>query len=147
MLVEMDLTIRPAIPGDADPVAGLMTQLGYPTDGLQMARRMSELAGDPGTTAFVAELDTMVVGMIGLLLHRGYEYDGCMGEIINLVVDEAHRGHGIGAALVIAGEAWLRERGVRRIKINTSHRRVQTHGFYERMGYASTGLRFVKELA
>lgn len=138
--------IRHLAGSDAAPLARLITQLGYPTDAAQMARRMESIASEPRTHAFVAESDTRVVGMIAVTLHRGYEYDGFLGEVINVVVDEDARRGGIGKRLMQAGEQWLREQGVRRIKINTSYRRTDTHRFYERMGYTSTGLRFVKSL-
>jgi len=146
ILTPMNPTLRPPHDDDAQPLARLITQLGYPTEPAQMHDRLQELQRRTDMAAIVAEMGGAVVGMIGLMLTRGFEFDGCQGEIIALVVDEAHRGAGIGRALVLAGEAWLRQRGAHRIKINTSHRRTDAHRFYERMGYAATGLRFVKLL-
>lgn len=142
----MNPTLRPPGDDDALPLARLITQLGYPTAPAQMHDRLQELQRRTDIAAIVAELSGTVVGMIGLMLARGFEFDGFQGEIVALVVDEAHRGGGIGRALVVAGEDWLRQRGARRVKINTSHVRTDAHRFYERMGYAATGLRFVKQL-
>ena len=138
--------IRPVEAKDAARLAELMTQLGYPSTEPQLCARIARIAEDPTAGAFVAEVDGRVVGMIGLLLHRGYEFDGYQGEITPLVVDEVARGRGIGRALTRVGEAWFRDHGVARVKINTAHHRREAHAFYEHLGYRSTGLRVVKML-
>lgn len=59
-------------------------------------------------------------------------------EIRGLVVDEAHRGRGIGQTLVAAAEDWARSRDVNRIRVRSNVKRERTHPFYERLGYATT---------
>jgi len=70
---------------------------------------------------------------------------GLQARLLSLVVDEQHRGRGVGKALVEAGEAWARDRGAQKIMVNTSHRRAATHAFYRACGFDATGLRFTKQ--
>jgi len=138
--------IRATAGRDVGAMAQLMTALGYPTSETLMRARLLELARDADCQSFVAEVDGEVAGMIGMRVTRSFEYDGTMGEILALVVNEPHRRRGLGAALIEAGEQWLRDHGARLVKINSSHHRKATHQFYERLGYGATGLRFTKSI-
>lgn len=140
------MTIRDATMNDASVLAALITQLGYPTRIERMRERLAALLIDQNYKDLVAEIDHCVVGMIGLRIDRGYEYDGVQGRIVALVVDEACRGSGIGKSLVEAGERWAREQGAHKIMVNTAHHRARTHEFYRSIGYESTGLRFSKSM-
>ncbi|CAN5408989.1 GNAT family N-acetyltransferase [soil metagenome] len=145
-LMSSDVTIRAAIIDDSSPLAALITQLGYPTTTPQMSGRLAPLLVDPNYRALVAEISGRVVGMIGLRIDRGYEYDGMQARIVALVVDESVRGRGVGKSLMAAGESWAGERGAHKIMVNTSNHRTKTHEFYRAVGYEATGLRFVKIL-
>ncbi len=63
-----------------------------------------------------------------------------------IAVDEEWQGAGIGVALVREAEAWARPVGATAIALNTGDHRHAAHRFYERVGFAATGLRFVKRL-
>jgi GNAT superfamily N-acetyltransferase len=141
-----NITLRPWRIEDAPALAILMTQLGYPTSDAQMRRRLESLAADEAWRAIVAEHGGAVVGMIGLHVARGFEFDGVRGQIAALVVDERLRRKGVGRLLVAAGEEWLGQRGARKVTVTSAHRRKDTHRFYEQLGYESTGLRFAKPL-
>jgi GNAT superfamily N-acetyltransferase len=138
--------IRPLGLDDADAVARLITQLGYPATRPQVRARLEQLARESCRAAFVAERAGRVAGVIGVRVEGGYEFDGLIGRIDVLVVHESLRGRGIGRALVSAGEQWLRRRGASRVLVSTAHRRVATHRFYESLGYESTGLRFGRSI-
>ncbi len=140
-----DLRIRPPSPGDAPALAALMTHLGYPTDDARMAERMRALEAHPDHDSRVAEIGGRVVGTIGLMRGLGWNHDGHYARIISLVVDPSHRARGIGEALVRAAEEWARERGAAGIHLTTANRREGAHRFYERLGYAHTGRRYVKD--
>jgi N-acetylglutamate synthase-like GNAT family acetyltransferase len=140
------MQLRSATIDDASALADLITQLGYATTADQMRDRLAPLLSDPIYGTLVAEVDRRVVGMVGLRMDRGHEYDGVQGRIVALVVHESVRGKGIGGSLVEAGELWARERGAHKIMVNTANHRTRTHEFYRALGYEMTGLRFVKPL-
>jgi GNAT superfamily N-acetyltransferase len=138
--------VRPAVLDDDSAVAGLLTELGYPADAGTMRRRLAALFAEPDHASFVAEAPHGVVGVTGVRLERGFELDGRYARILVLVVASGHRGHGIGALLLEAVEAWAAERGASLLLLTSGTQRVDAHRFYARHGYAQTGVRLVKRL-
>ena len=61
---------------------------------------------------------------------------GRYAEIAGLVVDEAWRSLGVGAALVEAGAEWAAGRGYQTFKVRSNIIRERAHAFYERLGFA-----------
>jgi GNAT superfamily N-acetyltransferase len=142
----MSVSIRDANRTDARAVADLMSQLGYPTLEAEMRERLARVGADSNYRTLVAQIGTRVVGVIGVGRAPFYERNGTYCRLLVLAVDEQHRRHGIGRMLVRAAEAWAQEHDATVMVVNTSHRRHDAHRFYEREGYESTGLRFVKTL-
>ena len=64
--------------------------------------------------------------------------------LTTLVVDQKHRGGGIGSELVSRVERWAADNGAARISVTSGIQRQGTHDFYERRNYKRTGLRFTK---
>lgn len=64
--------------------------------------------------------------------------DGAMltGVVHELYVTAAARGSGAGSALMEAAEAWFRERGAKRVKVEAFAWNTEAIRFYERRGYA-----------
>ena len=142
----MDLTIRDARPEDADAIAGLLTQLGYPSEAETVEGRLDRLQV-VGDRIVVAELDERVVGLAHLQVSPAIERDRPAAKLGALVVDEAHRGHGIGRALVEAAEAEARLRGCELLFLTTADRRDDAHAFYESLGLELTGRRYGRTLS
>jgi GNAT superfamily N-acetyltransferase len=141
----MGLTIRDAQAADAEPIAGLLAQLGYPAQASAVGSRLERLR-IVGDRVVVAELDGAVVGLAHLQVAPAIELDRPASKISALVVDEAHRGRGVGRALVEEMEVEARARGCEVLFLTTAARRKAAHAFYERVGLEETGKRFAKEL-
>jgi len=139
-------TFRPAAAADSAAVAGLMTDLGYPTTVGQMQARLEHLLDHPDYHAIVAEDGGRVVGLVGLGRGWYFEKDGGYVRVLALVVEAKRRGSGVGSALLRAGEAWAAEQGAGAVVLNSGEQRRDAHLFYQRMGYEGTGVRFVKLL-
>jgi GNAT superfamily N-acetyltransferase len=142
----MDPTIRDARPADADAIARLLTQLGYPSEAEAVESRLDRLL-IVGDRVVVAELDGAVVGLAHLQVTPAIERDRPAAKLGALVVDEAHRGHGIGRALVEAMEEEARRRACELLYLTTSGRRDDAHAFYERVGLEQTGRRYGRTLS
>jgi N-acetylglutamate synthase-like GNAT family acetyltransferase len=140
------MRIRDALPEDAEALAALIGQLGYPTTAEAVARRVAQLEASEADSIVVAEADGEVVGLASLHTSLSVEYDEPAAKLSAIVVDESHRRCGIGEALVAAMEAEARERGCRLLFLTTAARRADAHDFYRRLGFEETGLRFAKPL-
>lgn len=141
------MKIRDARPEDAQALATLVGQLGYPTSAEAVARRVTRLLKSEADRVVVAELDEEVVGLASLHTSLSVEYDEPAAKLSAIVVDERHRRRGIGETLVAAMEAEARQRGCCLIFLTTAERRGEAHAFYRRIGFEETGRRFVKPLA
>jgi ribosomal protein S18 acetylase RimI-like enzyme len=144
---DVDFVIRHAQPGDAAVLAQLMCELGYETTKSEMQMRVERIATDERYRTFVAVRDGKVCGMIGTLTYPSYEHNDPSGRIVALVILSTMRRRGIGRALIAAAEKDFAQRGIRRIALNTQLTREDAHKFYESLGYARNGWRFVKQLS
>lgn len=136
--------LRDAALEDADELAELMNQLGYPTLPADMKHRMQSILADPHYDTIVAQQNNNVIGMAGAYVAKYYEKNGCYGRLVALIVGRSCRRKGIGSALVRAVENRLKARGAFTIIVNSHHSRSVAKPFYCHLGYEITGLRFVK---
>ncbi|MGN6314050.1 MAG: GNAT family N-acetyltransferase [Rhodanobacteraceae bacterium] len=130
------IRIREASPAEAEALACLSAQLGYPADAEAIVRRLRQIGAHGVGLVLVAE---EAGGKIAGTAHVHAEYsmvDEPKAHLADLVVDEASRGRGVGAALLRACEAWARERGLSRMRVNSNVIRERAHRFYLREGYA-----------
>ena len=127
-------------------MAGLLGQLGYPTEPSAVERRLERLQV-VGDRVVVAEVEDKVVGLAHLQVTPALERERPAAKIGALVVDDAHRGRGIGRALVQAIEDEARLRGCELLFLTTAERRDAAHAFYERLGLKHTGRRYGRTLS
>jgi len=120
---------------DIEPVAALITQLGYPAAPPDIARRFARIDGRRDDQALlVADDGRAVVGWMHVGAHPYLESDES-AEILGLVVAEGQRSRGIGAALVRAAEKWAAQHGCRVLRVRSRTTRPRAHAFYERDGF------------
>jgi GNAT superfamily N-acetyltransferase len=143
------LAIRPAEPADAQRLAALLTQLGYPVTEDEVSHRLTYWLGDPMSLILVAERGGEVAGCLSVHAIPYLERTGRWGRIESLVVEESARGAGIGRALVAAAEDAARGWGCLAVEVTSSRDRADAHAFYGRMGYRDVcdrAARFLKTL-
>lgn len=126
--------VQTAQPSDANAMASLAVQLGYPCTEADVQKRLSEMKGDARCGVFVAVSEGKVVGWVGVYIFRAVELDS-VAEISGLVVDETIRSRGIGKMLLHAAEDWARCAGLTAISVNSNIVRHRAHRFYESNGY------------
>jgi len=143
----VDLTIRLAELSDAQAIASLMGELGYPTRAAEMQMRLEPILQDSRYRTFVAVRGGKICGMIGTFCYHSYEHNNVGGRILALVVTEKMRGEGVGRALISAAENDFSDRNITRLAVNTRFTREEAHKFYESLGYTRNGFRFVKTLS
>ena len=165
MLVVMDVTIRPAVPGDADGIARTFLESAAHHAGLDperysvpaldlIAARYREGRQHPPhegeDVTLVAELDGEIVGFLDARLeqspdpmHREMTY--C--HIAEIAVSDPHQNRGIGAQLLEAAEAWGRQHGAAFASLEYHTANTRAGSFYqERMGYRLAAMTAIKRL-
>jgi GNAT superfamily N-acetyltransferase len=108
-----------------------------------------------GWNCFVALEDGRIVGQVEAKLHPPFEsarfqtmadLGDVRGEVNSLGVLTSHRRRGIGRALMVAVEEWLRERGARVVTLDTFLRSPESVPFYESLGYDRISVIFERRL-
>ena len=146
MSEQVKVIVRPVESADMEPLADLMTQLGYPTRASEMQMRLESIVSNKSYSTFVAVSEARVCGMIGTRTSYSYEHNNPGGAILALIVSEKMRGRGVGHALIAAAEQDFAQKNIHRVAVYTHFRRTDAHEFYEKVGYTKNGFRFVKEL-
>lgn len=142
------MNIRDARESDAAELAGLTTELGYPSTPDDIARRLPFVLSGPEQRLLVAvDDDGRALAWMHVIINRTLENDP-YAQIVGLVVAASARGVGIGSRLVAEGERWARELGMATVRVRSNVTRERTHEFYLRAGYAiaKTSYLFVKRL-
>ena len=133
----MEILIRRIKACDADAVARLSGDLGYPATAEEMGRRIERIDDLNDHAIFAACVDGELAGWIdvGVVHHLQAEP---YGEIGGLVVAEKQRSRGLGRKLVAQAERWAAERGLTTIRVRSQIAREGAHRFYLREGYERT---------
>jgi predicted N-acetyltransferase YhbS len=136
-VTDANVVIRKGRVDDASEIAALATELGYPSGEAEMKDRIERVLRSNAYFLAVAERESHLIGWVAaekrLLLESGER-----AEIVGLIVTSSARQRGIGLALVNAAEAWARQQGMRSISVRSNVARLESHPFYERLGYVRT---------
>lgn len=133
--VKNDARVRRVRLTDADRIAELSGQLGYPSTEKQMKARLRDVFKDKEAACFIAESrDGGLIGWIHVSTTPLLEVER-RAEVNGLVVDEAARSHGAGALLLAAAEKWARGKRSKSMSVRSNVLRERAHGFYLRNGY------------
>lgn len=143
-LPEADL--RSASAMDADDVAGLLSELGYPCDARDAAQRIATIIDNDRQALVVARCDGAVCGLIALDFMYYLPLDTTTCRITALVVSARAQGRGLGRQLLREAERRARAGGAARLEITSGSQRTDAHRFYRDNGYSDATVRFIKRL-
>jgi GNAT superfamily N-acetyltransferase len=130
-----DTTIRVATHADADELARLSGQLGYPTGAARVLHRLDGvITHHAGVVLVAVDPDGGLAGFAHVEPRRLLIAEP-FAELAALVVSETARGQRVGSALLAAAEAWAREQGVASMRVRSNVLRERAHHFYLREGY------------
>jgi ribosomal protein S18 acetylase RimI-like enzyme len=96
-------------------------------------RALAGILSCPANTVLVARLDGEIVGTLTLVMFP--IPSGLRARIEDVVVDEAARGQGIGAALTLEALRLARERGARTVDLASRPSREAANRLYQRLGF------------
>ena len=136
-------TVRHAAEHDAEAIARLACDLGYPASAETMRVRIRAVSASPSDSLFVAaDLSGIAIGWLHAhsanLIESGFRV-----EILGLVVSPIARRAGIGRALVGEAEHWAASIGAEVVVVRSNVKRAESHGFYAALGYNSTKTQLV----
>jgi GNAT superfamily N-acetyltransferase len=135
IMSEASLKIRRARHSDADSIAKLSGELGYPASAKEMMRRLRKVLMDKKSAVLVAETPAAgVIGWVHVSRNELLESEA-RAEVNGLVVADGQRSLGAGAKLLQAAEDWARKRGCRGMNVRSNVIRERAHAFYLRSGY------------
>jgi ribosomal protein S18 acetylase RimI-like enzyme len=103
---------------------------------------------EPHVIVLVAERDGEVLGYTYAGV-EGYDYmslRGPAGVLYDIVVDPAHRGHGVGRLLLDATVAALAARGAPRVVLSTAERNEVAQRLFAHAGFRRTMVEMTREL-
>jgi ribosomal protein S18 acetylase RimI-like enzyme len=144
MTDQATIQTRLAQPGDAESIATLFTDEGYPAGPSDIVVRLERFGSDDARV-IVAEHDGELLGFIALCVLPRFEHDDWIVRIVALVVDAGARERGVGRTLMAEAERVGRERGAAFIELTAGHHRPEARHLYESLGYDSTVTAYLRK--
>ena len=126
MTDQATILFRPAGPADAEAIAAMFTDEGYP-------------AGPSDIIARLERFDTPEARVIVA------EHDDWIFRILALVVDAGARERGVGRGLMAEAERVGRELGAAFIELTAGHHRPEARQLYETLGYDSSVTAYLRK--
>ena len=127
------LRIRRMAEADAETVATLAGELGYP-NGVEMIRPRVRAIGEADLLLVAVDASDKAVGFIQA--HRVCIIEvGFRVEILGLVVSSSARRSGIGQRLIEEAERWAKRIGAEVVSVRSNTKRIEAHTFYPALGY------------
>lgn len=147
--------IEPATVQDLDPVLAMALELWPDEAAEEMRAVLREVIGSPTQTLLLARSvddDARPVAFATLSLRTDYvegSDSSPVGYLEGIFIQEAARGHGIGRALVAAGEAWAAALGCTEMGSDAYLTNTQSHAFHTAVGFREAGrlVAFIKRIA
>ena len=131
---------------DADDVAALLCELGFPCDEEDAARRIRTILDNDRQALVVARVDGAVAGLVALDFMYYLPLDTLTCRITALVVSASARGQGLGRQLLREAERRARTGGAARLELASGSQRTDAHAFYRACGFGDVTVRFIKRL-
>ena len=138
------VTLRQATDDDADRIAGMFTDEGYPSGPTDIVERLARFAS-PHSQVIVAEVEGEVLGFIALHALPRFEHSDRVLRIMALVVDQGVRERGIGRLLMEEAERIGRDLGAAFAEVTAGHHRPDARRLYEDLGYDGTVAAYLRK--
>jgi GNAT superfamily N-acetyltransferase len=144
MIEQGPVTLRPVSAADAERIAALFTEEGYPAAASTIAGRIERFTGADGQV-IVAEDAGEILGFVAVHVMPRFEHDDTIARVLALVVDAGARGRGVGHDLMKSADAIARDAGAAFIEVTAAHHRPEARHLYEAMGYDATVTAYLRK--
>jgi GNAT superfamily N-acetyltransferase len=132
------ISVRAATEADADAIAPLVEELGYPAASGDIRQRLTRLVRRSDCLVAVAQSEGGEISGWLQALHSEVLESGCRVEIVGLVTAKAMRRRGIGRLLVRFAESWALRSGIHAMVVRSNVKRAESHKFYSALGYENS---------
>jgi GNAT superfamily N-acetyltransferase len=140
------LRLRSATPGDADALAPLLAELGYPTEPVRLRARLDRVLAAECSGVLLAEIDGTPAALLAYQLIEHLERPAPTSRITALVTDPRLRRRGAATALLEAISDLARGLGCERLEVTTRPPRDDALAFYLAAGFGEQPRRLVRPL-
>jgi GNAT superfamily N-acetyltransferase len=144
MTDQATIALRLADPADAESIATMFTDEGYPAGPSDIVNRLRRFATEDAQV-IVAEHDGELLGFIAICALPRFEHDDWIIRIVALVVDAGARERGVGRTLMAEAERVGRDHGAAFIELTAGHHRPEARHLYESLGYDSTVTAYLRK--
>ncbi len=143
-MTDRAVTLRTATAADAEAIATLFTDEGYPAGPSDIAERLARFS-PPDGAVIVAEHEGAILGFIALHALPRFEHGDSIVRILALVVDAGARERGVGRALIGEAERLGTERGAAFVELTAGHHRPDARHLYESLGYDASVAAYLRK--
>ena len=138
------ISLRSATPEDAERIAALFTDEGYPSGPSDIVDRLARFDSEH-SRVIVAEHDGEVLGFVAVHALPRFEHSDRIIRIMALVVDAGERGRGIGRLLMEEAERLGRDLDAAFAEVTAGHHRPDARRLYEELGYDGTVAAYLRK--
>lgn len=128
------VTIRAAIANDAERLATLLTDEGYPAGASDLVARIERFSS-ADSRVLVAEAADTVIGFVAFNVIPRFETEERFIRLVALVVDPGERERGIARLLLADVERLAADEGVSFLEVTAGHHRPEARKLFESLGY------------
>jgi GNAT superfamily N-acetyltransferase len=144
MIERKAIALRPATEADADRIANLLTDEGYPAGPSDIIERLGRFAS-PHSQVLVADHEGEILGFLAIHALPRLEHSDRVLRVMALVVDAGVRDRGIGHLLMGEAERIGRELGAAFAEVTAGHHRPEARRLYEDLGYDATVAAYLRK--
>jgi GNAT superfamily N-acetyltransferase len=138
------IEVRAATPDDAERIAALFTDEGYPAGPSDIVERLSRF-DSKYSQVLVADHGGEILGFVAVHALPRFEHSDRIVRIVALVVDAGVRERGIGRLLMEAAEQLGRDVGAAFAEVTAGHHRPDARRLYEEIGYDGTVAAYLRK--
>jgi GNAT superfamily N-acetyltransferase len=128
------LTFRDAGPDDAEWIAGLLSDEGYPAGATDIVRRLERYV-ERECPVRLAEAGGEHAGFVACQVIPRFEHGDAIVRVMALVVDPGMRGRGVGRGLMAEAETIADAVDAAFLEVTAGHHRSGARRLFEALGY------------
>ena len=143
-MTDTAIQLRAARASDAEAIAALFTDEGYPAGPSDIVDRLARF-GSEYSRVVVAEHEGALLGFIAIHALPRFEHDDRILRILALVVDAGARERGVGRTLMAEAERIAVELGAAFVEVTAGHHRPDARHLYESLGYDASVTAYLRK--